>query len=315
MLAPVWRQRGAISGAGSVAVVTVAAPAPWSNASPGRQQRPVTAADPPTTAPAPTAAAPATRLVVLQHLEPEGPGLFAQEAAQRGWPVQVVRLDRGEALPQLEASDLLLVLGGPMGVGDLGDPAYPWLEAEVALLRRALAADVPLIGVCLGAQLLALAAGGTAVPLQVGEPPRPLREVGYGAISWHGDPATDPWLRGLEASELVLHWHGDRCVLPAGAELLASSLHCREQAFRLGPRAVGLQFHVELEPRQLEQWLHHDRAYVLEALGADGVERIRADAARWGERVARQGRRLVANLFDQLSVGPAPTTAPQSIRR
>ena len=275
----------------------------------------MTAAETPTTAPAPTAAAPATRLVVLQHLEPEGPGLFALEAVERGWPVQVVRLDRGEALPRLEASDLLLVLGGPMGVGDLGDPAYPWLEGEVELLRQALAAGVPLIGVCLGAQLLALAAGGTAVPLQVGEPARPLREVGYGAITWHGDPATDPWLRGLEASELVLHWHGDRCVLPAHAELLASSLHCREQAFRIGRRAVGLQFHVELEPRQLERWLEHDRTYVLEALGADGVERIRADTVRWGARVARRGRRLVANLFDQLTAEPGPTKSPQSRRR
>ena len=269
-------------------------------------------AETPTTTVAPAAAAASTRLVVLQHLEPEGPGLFAVEAAERGWPVQVVRLDRGEALPRLDAGDLLLVLGGPMGVGDLGDPAYPWLEAEVELLRQALASQQPLIGVCLGAQLLALAAGGTAVPLQVGEPARPLREVGYGAITWHGDPATDPWLRRLEASELVLHWHGDRCVLPADTQLLASSLHCREQAFRIGPRAVGLQFHVELEPPQLERWLEHDRAYVLEALGADGVERIRADAGRWGARAARQGRRLVRNLFDQLTAGAGPVPVPQS---
>lgn len=242
-----------------------------------------------------------TRLVVLQHLEREGPGLFALEAVQRGWPVLVVRLDRGESLLSLRADDLLLVLGGPMGVGDLGDPAYPWLEAEVGLLRRVLAARQPLIGVCLGAQLLALAAGGSATPLLVGDPPRPLREVGYGAISWCVDPAAHPLLGGLDASELVLHWHGDRCLLPAGAELLASSLHCREQAFRIGPRAVGLQFHVELDPEQLEQWLAQDRDYVIGALGADGVDRIRADARRWSDRVARQGRRLVGNLLDQLS--------------
>jgi GMP synthase-like glutamine amidotransferase len=242
-----------------------------------------------------------TRLVVLQHLGREGPGLFALEAAQRGWPVLVVRLDRGESLPSLRADDLLLVLGGPMGVGDLGDPAYPWLAAEVELLRQALACRQPLIGVCLGAQLLALAAGGNATPLLVGEPPRPLREVGFGAISWSVDPAGHPLLRGLDASELVLHWHGDRCLLPAGAELLASSLHCREQAFRIGPRAVGLQFHVEVEPRQLERWLEEDCAYVIGALGSDGVDRIRADARRWGERVARQGRRLVGNLLDQLT--------------
>ena len=246
-----------------------------------------------------------TRLVVLQHLEREGPGLFAVEAARRSWPTQITRLDRGDPLPQLQRDDLLLVLGGPMGVADLGDPAYPWLEGEVELLRQALACQQPLIGVCLGAQLLALAAGGTAIPLAVGDPPRPLREVGFGAISWCVDPAQDPAtaqrLRGLAASELVLHWHGDRCVLPPQAELLASSLHCPEQAFRIGPRAVGLQFHVEVQPEQLELWLRHDRGYVIGALGAAGLERIRADGRRWGAQVARQGGRLIANLFDQLT--------------
>ncbi|QVL52926.1 MAG: gamma-glutamyl-gamma-aminobutyrate hydrolase family protein [Cyanobium sp. M30B3] len=251
-----------------------------------------------------------TRLVVLQHLEREGPGLFAIEAERRGWPVQVVRLDLGQPLPQLKPHDLLLVLGGPMGVGDQGDPAYPWLEGEVELLRQALARQQPLIGVCLGAQLLALAGGGTAIPLQVGEPPRPLREVGFGAISWCVDRVQDSaaaqLLRGLAASELVLHWHGDRCVLPPAAELLASSLHCREQAFRIGARAVGLQFHVEVQPEQLELWLEQDRDFVVGALGPGGVQAIRADAERWGAQVARQGERLIANLLDQLTTEQRP---------
>lgn len=244
-----------------------------------------------------------TRLVVLQHLEREGPGLFAREARARGWDLLICRLDRGEMPPALGPLDCLLVLGGPMGVADLGDPAYPWLTAELELLRVVLQRRLPVIGVCLGAQLLALAAGGTALPLQVGEPPRPLREVGFGAISWWPDPAVEPLLRGLRTSELVLHWHGDRCVLPPEAELLASSLHCREQAFRLGPLAYGLQFHVEVEPPMLERWLVEDSAYLLAALGPEGPARLRTDARRWGEQLLRQGRRLVANLFDQLTDG------------
>jgi len=246
-----------------------------------------------------------TRLVVLQHLGREGPGLFAVEAERRGLPIRIVRLDLGDPLPALQPDDVLLVLGGPMGVADVGDPAFPWLAAEVELLRQALDRQQPLVGICLGAQLLALAAGGTAIPLQVGEPPRPLREVGFGAISWCADPAQDrvaaQLLHGLAASELVLHWHGDRCVLPPAAELLASSLHCREQAFRIGPRAVGLQFHVEVLPDQLELWLHEDCDYVVGALGPGGADRIRADAERWGAQVARQGARLIANLLDELT--------------
>jgi len=242
-----------------------------------------------------------TRLLVLQHLEREGPGLFASEARVRGWPVLITRLDRGEPLPEPGPDDLLLVLGGPMGVADVGTAAFPWLAPEVALLRQLLALQRPVIGVCLGAQLLALAAGGTALPLRVGEPTRPLRELGYGAISWRVDPQTHPLLRGLDPSELVLHWHGDRCVLPPQAELLASSLHCPEQVFRLGPRAVGLQCHIELEPSDLERWLREDHAYVIEALGSDGPERVRQQARCWGERAARRGRLLVANLFDALS--------------
>jgi GMP synthase-like glutamine amidotransferase len=138
------------------------------------------------------------------------------------------------------------------------------------------------------------------VPLTVGEPPRPLREVGFSAVSWLVDPECDPLLRGLGAHELVLHWHGDRCVLPPQVELLASSLHCREQAFRLGPRAIALQFHVEVEPPMLERWLAEDGDYVVAALGPDGPARLRADAERWAEPLRQRGQCLVANLLDQL---------------
>ncbi|MFQ6539173.1 MULTISPECIES: type 1 glutamine amidotransferase [Aphanothece] len=242
------------------------------------------------------------RLLVVQHLEREGPGLFAQAAAARGWELQVFRPDRGEPLPEPGPGDLLLVLGGPMGVAQIGDPALPWLAAEVALLERVLRQQRPVVGICLGAQLLAHAAGGAVEPLAIGTAATPVREVGWGAVSFSRTPEQEPLLVGLDPSELVLHWHGDRILLPEGATLLASSLLCREQMFRLGSRALGLQFHVELLPDDLERWLQEDGAYVEEALGPAGAVRLREEAGRWGDRARRQGRRLIDNLLDGMAL-------------
>lgn len=241
-------------------------------------------------------------LQILQHLDREGPGLIARCAEERGWPVTTFRHDKGEPLPtaQGEPEDLLVVLGGSMGVGDLADPDFAWLAGESNLIANRLAACQPVLGICLGAQLLAHAAGGGAKPLTAGDPPLPLRELGWGAVHWLADPTEEPVLDGLAASELVLHWHGDRLQLPPEATLLGSSLHCPEQFFRLGQHAWGLQFHVEVGAEALAGWLDEDRDYVLAALGPGGAERVAEGQRRWGEAVARTGSRLIHNIFDRI---------------
>ena len=244
---------------------------------------------------------PMTHLVVLQHLEREGPGRFAEEARRRGWMVTVCRPDRGEALPRLGPDQALLVLGGPMGVADIGSPSFPWLEAEVALLRECLACERPVIGLCLGAQLLAVAAGGQVVPLMAVEPPVRAYEVGWGPVGWTRPQKEEPVLAGLGDTMPVLHWHGDRIQLPAAATLLGSTPLCAEQLFRIGHHAHGLQFHVEVTDAALEVWLDEDGDYVRMALGPDGVEQVRACQARWGEEGERQGRRLINNLLDRIA--------------
>jgi GMP synthase-like glutamine amidotransferase len=172
----------------------------------------------------------------------------------------------------------------------------------VALLRQRLLLDLPVIGICLGAQLLAHAGGGTAVPLLVGDPPLLHREVGFGALHFTRNAEEEPVLRGLAPAEVVLHWHGDRLQLPAAATLLASTLPCPEQFFRLGTHAYGLQFHVEVTAVAFERWVSEDAAFVQSALGPDGAERLRTDATRWLSAATPTWRRLIDNLFNACSL-------------
>ena len=235
---------------------------------------------------------------MVQHIPREGPGLLAEIAREWGLAVEMCRAWAGEPLPRDHPADqVLVVMGGPMGVADLENPDTPWLSPTLHLLRQRLELNRPILGVCLGAQLLALAAGGGAVPLLVGEPPVPLKEVGFGAISFTRSADQEPVLAGLSPSQVVLHWHGDRILLPPKATLLASSLHCPEQLFRVGRLAYGLQFHCEVGPMDLVRWIAEDDAFVRAALGAGGPQWLREQASLWFPAVDGAWRQLLTNLL------------------
>ncbi len=176
---------------------------------------------------------------VLQHVPFEGPGLIAAAAAEAGLDLRVRRLDLGEPVPDPVDLDGLVVMGGPMGAFD--DDDHPRLGEERDLLARAVAAGRPVLGVCLGAQLLAAACGGRVVRGDAGE------EIGLGIVELTGDGRADPVLGPAGRVLPVLHWHGDTYVRPHGAPGLAVSSRYPEQAFRIGERAYGLQFHVEID--------------------------------------------------------------------
>ena len=244
-----------------------------------------------------------TTLLVVQHVDREGPDLIGSLARDQGMAIQTIRPDQGDHLPNPDdcPNTIALVLGGPMGVNERYQSELNWLQRELNWLTAWHQQNKPVIGICLGAQLLAVAAGGSVEPLQVGDPPQPLREVGIGAIHWVINPNEEPWLQGLHASELVLHWHGDRIRLPANATLLGSSLHCAEQVFRIDHHAIGLQCHWEVTGPSLEQWITEDYDYVVGAMGPDGPSALRQQWDATGAAIERRGRIALAQILSQLS--------------
>jgi GMP synthase (glutamine-hydrolysing) len=243
------------------------------------------------------------RVIVLQHLEREGPGAIDDLCRRRGLGVDIVRLDLGFDVPDtLGPSDILVVMGGSMGVADIDDPRTPFLAREITLLRKVLADGLPVLGVCLGAQLLAHAAGGRVYPHQRPDALgvlRPWREVGFGEVRLVGS-AREPSLAGLPATIPVLHWHGDTFDLPAGAVRLAENDVCANQAFRIGRRAFGLQFHVEIDAALARRWAKEDSAFVQSALGPEGPSTIIAMCEEASRPTRLVGERLVGNILDEM---------------
>ena len=236
--------------------------------------------------------------VILQHTPTEGPERIGALLAARGIASETLPVYAGAPVPDIIGPGrLVVVMGGPMGVADAGSPKYPFLAAEIALLRRLIARDTPVLGICLGSQLLAAAAGARVYlntrPSPDGKP-IPVREVGWGPIDLHN--VTEPALAGMPAQPLVVHWHGDTYDLPPGAVHLASTPVCRHQAYRIG-RAFGLQFHPELERETIATWVREDADYVLGALGPEGGARILADTDRLYAGAQPIWDRLLGNIL------------------
>ena len=187
--------------------------------------------------------------LLVQHVAFEGPGAIAQAVAEAGGALTVLRMDRGDLLPLpavfAEVAGLV-VMGGPMSVHD----DLAWLAEERALLRRAVEAGLPVLGVCLGAQQLAAALGAPVL-----EGPAP--EYGVGEVHLTTAAISDPVLGPAPTPLPCVHWHGDTFGLPEGAVRLAGNAAYENQAFRFGDRAYGLQFHVEVTASLVAHWGPH----------------------------------------------------------
>jgi GMP synthase-like glutamine amidotransferase len=245
--------------------------------------------------------------VVLQHAPSEGPGRVADLLAERGITVSCRQVYAGEPVPgHLDDDALLVVMGGPMGVGDVGDRQHSFLGREIALLQRLVAADRPVLGICLGAQLLAAGAGASVYPNRRSDRFgnwSVVREVGWGPVDFLG-VEQEPALAGLRAQEMMVHWHGDTFDLPAGAVLLASTAACPHQAFRVGTRQFALQFHCELDADTIVRWVSEDAAFVRAANGVGGGSKINADTAAHFAAAQPVWDQLLRNILGLLLHSP-----------
>lgn len=242
------------------------------------------------------------RAIVLQHVAFEGPARLTELLSERGFELEVLRLDRGAPVPErIDSGDVLIVMGGPMGVADIDRAEFPFLRPELQLLVRCIEDASPVLGVCLGAQLLAFAAGAN-VQAMISKSGERRFEVGWAPVTFHPSGTDDRVLAGAPEQAWALHWHGDACELPAGARRLASTALCANQAFQLGTRQFGLQFHCEVAPEHVSAFLDADTAFVTRALGPSGVERIRADTARYAAPAWEVGRHILGNILDAMRV-------------
>lgn len=228
------------------------------------------------------------RIHCLMHVPFEGPARIADWAESRGHPIAFSHLFAGDDLPALEAFDRLVVMGGPMGVGD--EARYPWLGAEKALIRSAIEGGRSLVGVCLGAQLIAEALGARVAP-------NAHQEIGWFPIRFTEAARAHPLCKDLPVEQQVLHWHGDTFRLPPGALQLATSEACAQQGFLVDERILGLQFHLEMTPTSLRTLCGHCADELVPAPFVQSAEQMLAVSPARYEATAR----VLETLLDRLA--------------
>ena len=180
---------------------------------------------------------------IFRHVAWEGPGYFGDFLNRRNIPFDLVKIDAGDTVPNaLDDVAALVFMGGPMSVND----DLPWIGEELELIRRAADRNIPLLGHCLGGQLIAKALGGNVGP-------NPAREIGWFDVEQLNNAAARDWLDGLPQQFTAYHWHDETFSIPDGATNILKSAHCEHQAFVID-NILALQCHVEMTEAMVSQW-------------------------------------------------------------
>lgn len=182
----------------------------------------------------------------LQHVPFEGLGSIESWLGSAGYAITSTRFFDSVDLPDIEKIDLLIVMGGPMSVND--EVEFPWLALEKKFIRDMIESGKPVLGICLGAQLIASAMGARVYKNSV-------KEIGWFPVQGVG--AINASLFNFPPSSDVFHWHGETFDLPPGATLIARSEACENQAFQIGSSVIGLQFHLETTPASAQGMVLH----------------------------------------------------------
>jgi GMP synthase-like glutamine amidotransferase len=242
----------------------------------------------------------AARCLIVQHVAPEGSYAIGDALTSAGVGIDLRQVFAGDRLP-LNAADFegLVIMGGPMSASS--DDGFPTRRAELDLIADAVARGKPTLGVCLGAQLLALACGGRVHPGAAGP------EVGWAPVLLSESAATDPLLAGLPSPLTVLHWHWDTFEVPAEAVNLAGSARYANQAFRTGSNAWGFQFHLEIDEAAVGAFLEafgsdaHAAGTSPDAITAAGASTLEA-LSPYRSRVLSKFAKLVATHSSEAPV-------------
>ena len=269
-----------------------------------------------------------SKAVLLQQVEHLGPGRIVPVFRDFGIPCEMRHLYRGDEVPtDLDEVRVLVVLDGPMRVADATADGgkFPFLSKEIETLQRLVAADRPVLGIGLGAQLLAHAAGAKVYPnAKPGATPEapttPMPEYGWGPVTFPFPGGTEPLVFGMVDGAPMFHWHADTFDLPrlpppanppappappppTGNALLSSSRVTKNQAFRFKTRLFGFQYHFELTPADIDKLLAADK---LGADAAGGEAKVREETSKFYNRHARLGDRILQNFVQFLRAYDPP---------